>query len=96
MTHVIESTIGVTEVHANPSAALQRAAAGERITVLKHNRPIATIVDPATAARMKKIDELEDDMRLLALGVLRLATDNGVRHRLEDVAAELGIDLDDE
>lgn len=90
------STIGVTEVHANPSAALQRAAAGERLTVLKHNKPIAAIVDPETAERLRKIEELEEDLKLLALAVIRHATDNGARHRLEDVAAELGIDLDDE
>lgn len=28
--------------------------------------------------------------------VVRHASDTGVRHRLEDVAAELGIDLDEE
>ena len=90
------TTIGVTEVSQNPSAALRRAAAGESLVVLKHNRPIASIISPESAARLNRIDELEDDMRLLALAFLRHVTDSGARHDLDDVIADLGIDLDDE
>lgn len=91
-----ETMIGVAELSGNPSAFIGRASDGERITVLRHNKPMATLVDPVTAARMAKIEQIEEDLRLITIGVVRLATDNGVRHRLEDVAAELGIDLDSE
>ena len=38
---------------------------------------------------------MEDDLKLMAASLVRLATDDGTRHALSDVAAEFGIDLDD-
>jgi len=35
-------------------------------------------------------------MRMLALALTRIMTDSGNRHDLADVAAELGISLDDD
>lgn len=36
-----------------------------------------------------------DDDELLSAATARAASDSGARHRLEDVAAELGVDLDE-
>ncbi len=58
--------------------------------------------DPATATRvdaiieeMGAVDQREDDDRLLAVALMRSFTDSGARHEWADVAAELGIDLED-
>lgn len=43
---------------------------------------------------LDRLDERESDLRLLALAQVRALNDNGVRHSLDDVLAELGIVLD--
>ncbi len=42
-----------------------------------------------TADRLDRIDELADDLRLLAATIVRLATDDGRRYSLDEVEAEL-------
>ena len=45
--------------------------------------------------RLDRIDELEEDLLLWGIALVRTITDSGARHSLEDVAAEFGVDLDD-
>lgn len=89
-----ESLIGVTDFSRSPSSALQRAEKGERIVILRNNKPSAIIIDVKTAERISRLEELEEDMKLLAASMVRIATDSGRRYELDDVAAELGIDID--
>lgn len=67
----------------------------ERVVVV-NNRPRAAIVGIETIERLRHLDEIEDDMRLLGLAWARVLTDSGRRHALDDVIEEFGIDLDDE
>jgi antitoxin (DNA-binding transcriptional repressor) of toxin-antitoxin stability system len=73
---------------------LQRAENGERIVILRNNKPTAIIIDVNTADRIARIEELEEDMKLLVASMVRLATDSGRRYDLDEIAAEFGIELD--
>lgn len=41
------------------------------------------------------MNEADEDKRLLAVALARIASDDGARHSLEDVATEFGVDLND-
>jgi antitoxin (DNA-binding transcriptional repressor) of toxin-antitoxin stability system len=87
-----DDIVSVTEANSWLSRLLNEAHDGRLKLVMRNNRPLAAIVSPEAASRLQRLDELEDDLRLLALAVLRSVMDDGVRHPLEDVAAEFGID----
>ena len=71
------------------------AAQGRTFVVVRNNEPTVAIVPVSQMERLDRIDGLEDDMRLLSVALARIATDDGVRHSLDDVAAEFGVDLND-
>jgi antitoxin (DNA-binding transcriptional repressor) of toxin-antitoxin stability system len=71
------------------------AAQGRTFVVVRNNEPTVAIVPVSQMERLDRIDELEDDMRILSVALARMGTDDGVRHSLDDVAAEFGVDLDD-
>lgn len=85
--------VGVSELARNTATVVKRASAGERLVILKNNIPAAIIMDVASAQRAEHFEQLEEDFRLLAASLIRMTTDNGTRHELDDVIAELGIDL---
>jgi prevent-host-death family protein len=87
-----ESLIGATDFGRSPASVLQRAENGERIVILRNNKPTAIIIDVETGERVAKIEELEEDLRLLVASMVRMATDNGNRYELDAVLAELAID----
>ena len=87
-----ESLIGASDFARSPAKILARAENGERIVILRNNQPTAIIIDVETANRVSHIEEVENDLKLLVLAMVRSATDSGLRHDLDDVAAELGID----
>lgn len=89
-----ESLIGATDFARSPAKMLQRAENGERIVILRNNKPTAIIVDVKTAERVSRIEQIEEDMKLLVASMVRIATDDGRRYELDDIAAEFGIDLD--
>lgn len=91
----LDTLVSVTEVKKNTTTYIDRARGGETLVVLKNNKPQAAIVDVEKAERLSQLDEIEDDLRLMAATLVRMATDSGVRHDLDDVIAELGIELDD-
>lgn len=91
----LQNLVSVTEVKNHTTAYIDRAREGETLIVLKNNKPQAAIVDVQRAERLGNLEELEEDLRLMAATLVRMATDSGVRHDLDDVIAELGIDLDD-
>lgn len=68
---------------------------GNRVVVLRNNEPSVAIVPMSDMERIDSIDEREEDMRILAVTLARIASDNRNLTSLEDVAAEFGIDLND-
>lgn len=88
-----DDIVSVTEANNSLSRLLNEAHEGHSKLVMRNNKPFAAIVSPESAARLEYLDELEEDLRLLALALVRTVTDNGVRHDLDDVLTELGIDL---
>ncbi|MBT1194033.1 type II toxin-antitoxin system prevent-host-death family antitoxin [Rhodococcoides kroppenstedtii] len=86
--------VSVTELGRDLSRRINDASDGRTVVVLKNNQPAAALVSPAEMERLQVLDEREDDLRLLALAVVRMTTDTGTRVDLDDLATELGFDLD--
>ncbi len=64
--------------------------------VIKKGVPAVAIVPVDIMDRLSRLEELEEDVRMLAIATVRSFTDSAARHDLADVAAEFGIDLEDE
>lgn len=62
--------------------------------MLRNNKAVAAVVGMDAVERLARLEELEGDLRLLSVALGRTVTDSGRRYRLEEVAAELGVDLD--
>ncbi len=91
-----ENLVSVTELARNASKIVSETAEdGEPRVILKHNRVAAVLVSAEQAKRIGEVDDIIDDLHLWALSLARMATDSGDRHDLNDVIAELGIELDD-
>lgn len=76
------------------SRLISDATNGRPQVVLRNNHPVAAVVGIETIDRLHRLDELEGDLRLLSVALARTVTDSGRRYSLEEVAAELGVDLD--
>ena len=89
--------ISVTEAsRQGVSKPVNEASEGRRLVVFRNNQPVAAVVDIATMERLQRLEDLEEDLRLAAVALIRMATDSGDRYSLDDVAAEFGVDLDEE
>lgn len=77
------------------SKLVAEANEGRDLVLIKNNKPAAAIVGIEKLERLQRVEEFEEDLRLLAMAVVRAATDAGQRVTLEDAAARFGIDLDD-
>ncbi|MGH3771405.1 MAG: type II toxin-antitoxin system Phd/YefM family antitoxin [Pseudonocardiaceae bacterium] len=90
-----QDLISVTEAsNRGVSRLIQDAAAGRTQVVLRNNKAVAAVVSIDAVERLARLEELEDDLRLLSVALARTVTDSGRRYSLEEVAAELGVDLD--
>lgn len=58
------------------------------------NKAVAAVVGIEAVERLARLEELEGDLRLLSVALARTVTDSGRRYSLDEVAAELGIDLE--
>lgn len=90
--------VNATDVNKNAARYLREAAHGRDFVVLKNSKPTAGIVSMETLERVERISELEEDIRMLSIALVRTLTDDGRRHTLDDIARDLGIDaseLDD-
>ena len=76
------------------SKLISDAEDGRPQVVLRNSKAVAAIVDIHTMERLQRLDDLEDDLRLLSIALVRSAADSGRRYELDDVLAELGIDPD--
>ena len=87
--------ISVTNANkAGISSLVSQAADGKTIGILRNSEVAAFIIGPEQAARLSRLDEIEADLRLWTAALIRVATDSGQRHDLDDVLAELNIELD--
>jgi prevent-host-death family protein len=92
-----QDMISVTEANRRGVSSLVKTASeGRPVVLVRNNEPAAVMVGVETMERLERIEELEEDIRLLAIAWARTLTDSGRRYSLEDVARELGVDLNDE
>lgn len=82
--------VSATDAARNPSQLFRAAAEGRRFVIITNNTPTAAVVGMEQYRELAEIEEREEDLKLLALTVARLATDHGRRHDLSDVIAEFG------
>ena len=88
-----DDLISVTELGNNTSKYINEAANGRTWVVLRNNATAAVVTSPSNMDRLQRLDGIEEDLQLLTAVLARMATDSGKRHRLEDVAADFGVDL---
>lgn len=89
-----DEMLSVTDAGKRGMSSLVNAASeGHRFVVMRNNKPAAVITDVETVERLDRIDDIEEDLRLLSIAVVRSATGRGERRTLEDVAAEFDVDL---
>jgi hypothetical protein len=62
--------------------------------VVRNNKATAVIAPLSVMEQASQLDEREEDLRLAALALVRLSTTSGRMRPLEDVATDLGFDLD--
>lgn len=96
-----KNLIGVSEASSKGISKLVADVedAGDAWVILRQNKAVAALVNIDCMDRLDRIDELEDDLRLLSIALVRSAADSGRRYDLDEVLAEVGIDantLDDE
>lgn len=87
--------ISATEAARNPSQLFRAAAEGQRFVIITNNTPTAAVVSMDQYRELAELEERQEDLKLLALTLVRVATDHGRRHDLSDVIAEFGY-TDDE
>ena len=84
----------VSQVGRSFGAVTDEVESGRSILVVKNNRPVAAVVPPEALERLDGIAEREEDVRLLVMSLVRLATNDAPLRTLDAVASELGFDLD--
>jgi len=90
-----DDLVAASEVGRNFGRYTAEVAGGRTVVIVKNNEPTAALVPMRTMDRLSKLDELEEDLRLWSIALIRSATDSGERYSLDEVAAELGVNLDD-
>ncbi len=92
-----QDLVSVSQAARSFGRIVTEVAEGGRIrVVIKNSVPAVAIVPMDTMDRLSRFEELEEDVRMLAIATVRSLADSGARHDLTGVAAEFGIDLEDE
>lgn len=76
------------------SRLVSDAEHGHAKVILRHNKPVAAIVDIATMNKLQELDAREEELKDFAVALARTATDTGARTSLDKLAADMGVDLD--
>lgn len=71
------------------------AESGQEWVLLRNSKPVAAVVGMGKMKRLQELEDLEEDLRLLAIALARTLTDNGRRTSFDKVLAHLGITEDD-
>ena len=83
-------TLSVTEAASRGVPALVRQAeSGRGVVVARRGEPVACLV---SMARLRELNDLEADLRDVALVLARMADDDGSRTSLDDAITALGFD----
>jgi PHD/YefM family antitoxin component YafN of YafNO toxin-antitoxin module len=69
---------------------------GRTIVIMRNNAPLGVLAPVALMDRLDEIEEREEDVRLLAAALVRSVTSKGALVSLDDLAAELGVDLNED
>lgn len=80
--------VGATEFANASSRWVKAAEEGRSVIIAKNNRPTAALVG---IDRLQELEDREENLSLLALALVRTATDNGNRTELNEFIAELGL-----
>lgn len=83
-----QDIIGATEFANGSSRWVRAAEEGRDVIISKNNKPTAALVG---IERLHQLETREENLSLLALALVRTATDNGNRTDLDDFINELGI-----
>jgi antitoxin (DNA-binding transcriptional repressor) of toxin-antitoxin stability system len=87
-----EDLISVTDASNRGVSRLVTDAENGRPQVLvRNNKVVAAVVGLDELARLRNLDELESDLRLLAVALVRTVADNGHRYTFDEVLARSGI-----
>lgn len=73
------------------SGLVADAESGRAQVLIRHNKPIAAVVGLDVLNQLQKLEELESDLRLLAIALIRTAADTGRRMTFAEVLAKSGI-----
>jgi prevent-host-death family protein len=87
--------VSVTDAGRNFGRYASEAAEGRTLVIVRNNEPTAALVPLAQMDRLSKLDELEEDLRLWSVALIRTITDSGDRYSLDSIAEEFGVDLDE-
>lgn len=88
--------VSVTDMSRKTSRYVSEVQEGQTYVVMKQNQPAAVLTSTDRLDRLNQLEELERDLRLTTVVLIRMATDDGTRRDLADVAAEFGVDLDED
>ncbi|HEY3409445.1 MAG TPA: type II toxin-antitoxin system Phd/YefM family antitoxin [Propionicimonas sp.] len=88
--------VSVSDAGRNLGRYASEAAEGRSIVIIRNNEPTAALVPLSKMDRLDRIDELEEDLMLWGIALVRTLTDNGDRYSVESIAAEFGVDLDED
>lgn len=92
---VANDLISVTEANSEGvSKLVAEASEGRQFVLIKNNKSAAVIIGIDKFERLQRVEEYEEDLKLLAMAVARSVTDTGQRVSLEEAAARFGIDLE--
>ena len=73
----IKNMVSVTDVSQSASRYVTAAEAGETYVVMRRNQPAAVLTSPDRAARLDRVEEMEDDLRLLTVALVRMSPTAG-------------------
>ena len=91
LAHVVPTSQAREQLPSTVSRFREEGAAADPVVLGRHRRPEAVLLPYET---YEALIELAEEHAIAVRVRERLAADDGTRHSLEEVADELGIDLD--
>ncbi len=67
------------------------AEGGYEYVLLRNSRPVAAVVGVGKLERLQELEQVEEDLRLMALALIRVATDGGERVSFDDVVGRFNL-----
>jgi PHD/YefM family antitoxin component YafN of YafNO toxin-antitoxin module len=82
-----------SQVARNFGSVADEVEAGRTIVVMRNNAPVGVLAPVSLLERIDAVDEREEDLRQLGIALVRMNTSEGDLVELDELAAELGVDL---